>query len=285
MKIHTIQTGKTQITQNWLIGRGPDKLRFVYTLFDRRTTDWLPIYTWVIEHPEGLIVVDTGIPTNANAPIYFPPYMRLVQRAARFDMTPDQEIGLQMRRRGLSPDDVRWVVLTHLHQDHEGGLHHFPQAEFVVSRKEWEAAQGFKGRLAGYLNNRWPNWFSPKLINFSEARIAPFSGSFTLTQRGDVHLVPTPGHSTGHQSVIVEAGEQAIFFAGDASYTQELLIADTVDGVGPDSAAQHDTHKRILQFAARMPTIYLPSHDPDAERRLRDKTPIQKYSEVELLRF
>jgi hypothetical protein len=68
MKIHAISTGKVKITQNWRIGREDDPLRLVHTFFDRRFTDWLPIFCFVVEHPEGLIVIDTGIPANANAP-------------------------------------------------------------------------------------------------------------------------------------------------------------------------------------------------------------------------
>ena len=62
MKIHAISTGKVKITQNWQVAREGDPLRLAHTLFDRRFTDWLPIFCYVIEHPEGLIVIDTGIP-------------------------------------------------------------------------------------------------------------------------------------------------------------------------------------------------------------------------------
>ncbi|MCA9910037.1 MAG: MBL fold metallo-hydrolase, partial [Anaerolineae bacterium] len=133
MDIHAIQTGSVQITRNWRIGHGAYLPRLARTLLDTQKTDWLPVLTWVIEHPEGLIVVDTGIPADANKTVYFPPFMPLIQRAASFQVTPGDEIGGQMMVHGWSPDDVRWVVLTHLHQDHDGGLHWFPQAEFIVA--------------------------------------------------------------------------------------------------------------------------------------------------------
>ena len=274
MKVHALSTGTVQITQNWMIGQGEGPMRLARTLFDTDFTEDLPIFCYVIEHPEGLIVVDTGIPADANRPVYFPPYMRLIQRAARFDMSPEQEIGSQMRRIDLEPQDVRWVVLTHLHQDHEGGLHHFPNAEFVIARREWQAARGLKGRLGGYLNHRWPEWLSPTLVEFTGRRFGPFPEHQTLTRAGDVHLVPTPGHSAGHMSVIVEEEDHVLFLAGDASYSQELLRAGAVDGIGPSPALQRETHHRMRTYAAEQPTVFLPSHEWDARRRLAAREPI-----------
>ncbi len=280
MNIHVIETGRVKITENWRTGRGDGIKRLVNTLFDSEFTAWLPIYVWVIEHPEGLIVIDTGIPADANKRIWFPPFMPLVQRAAKFDMTPEQEVGPQLQRLGCSPDDVRWVVLTHLHQDHDGGLHHFPNAEFIVSRKEWAAATGFKGRLNGYLNQRWPDWFQPQLVDFDQAPFGAFPSHRTLTNSGDVHLVPTPGHSPGHLSVILVEGDLSIVFAGDASYTEDMLIADMADGIGPDPQAQHDSHMQILAYAEQNPTVYLPSHDPGSKMRLENRTLINEKREL-----
>ena len=120
-------------------------LRLINALSDRRFTDWLPIYCTVIEHPEGLIVIDTGIPATPTIRLYFPPHIRLLQRAAPFQITPEQEIGAQMQARGLDPRDVRWVISTHLHQDHDGGMGCFPNAEFLIAREEWAAGAGIQG--------------------------------------------------------------------------------------------------------------------------------------------
>jgi glyoxylase-like metal-dependent hydrolase (beta-lactamase superfamily II) len=200
--------------------------------------------------------------------------MPLVQRAAKFDVTSEQEVGPQLQQLGFKADDVRWVLLTHLHQDHDGGLHYFPNAEFIVSRQEWAAATGFKGRMNGYLNQRWPDWFEPRLADFDEGPFGPFPGHLPVTRSGDVHLIPTPGHSTGHLSVMLVEGDQTIFFAGDTSYTEDLLIAQKADGIGPDPQAQHETHLQILAYASENPTIYLPSHDPDSKTRLENRTAI-----------
>src|SRR5712691_2578309 len=72
MRIHAIQTGTVAIKTRQLSGRGPGALRPIITLLDTTWTEPLPIYTWVIEHPEGLIVVDTGETARVAEPGYLP---------------------------------------------------------------------------------------------------------------------------------------------------------------------------------------------------------------------
>jgi N-acyl homoserine lactone hydrolase len=268
MKIHAIETGRVCVTERWRHGEGEGFRRILNAWFDKAMTDWLPIYVWVVEHPEGLIVVDTGIPFDANKPRYFPPFMPLIQRAAVFDISLEEQIDHKMRILGLEPKDVRWVVLTHLHQDHDGGLHHFPNSEILVSRDEWNFASGFKGRMNGYLNQRWPRGLAPTLVDFDDGAYGPFAGNTMLTNTGDVRLVPTPGHSPGHLSVLLKEGDTTIMFAGDTSYTERHLVNMMADGVGTDIDAEIETHRKILAYAAENPTVYLPSHDPDALKRL-----------------
>ncbi|HEX2623394.1 MAG TPA: N-acyl homoserine lactonase family protein [Phototrophicaceae bacterium] len=284
MKTHLISTGYVKVTHNWREGKGSGTMRLLNTLFDSHQTDWLPIYCAVIEHPEGLIVVDTGILANANTSVYFPPQVRLVQRAAPFQISADQEIGIQMQAKGLNPSDVRWVILTHLHQDHDGGLGYFPNAEFIVSRPEWAATRGFAGRMNGYMTWRWFDGFKPRLVDFTDGVYHSFTASQTLTRAGDVHIVPTPGHSVGHLSVVVEQGDHALFIAGDVAYTEDLLLKDVIDGIGPDPAAQRDSHRRIINLAAQVPLVFLPSHDPDAAHRLEHRLTIPATTQAGITR-
>jgi len=244
-------------------------MRRINTLLDRRWTEPLPIYAWVVEHPEGVIVVDTGETVRASQAGYFPAWHPYFRFAVRERVRPEDEIGPQLRALGIDPQrDVRWLVMTHLHTDHAGGLAHFRGVDTLVSRAEYANARSFFGRIEGYPNNRWPDWFAPRLLDFAARPYGPFQQSLSLTTSGDVILVPTPGHTGGHLSVIVQDGDRVIFLAGDTSYTQDLLLERAPDGVGADAAQEIDTHRRILQLAQSMPTVYLPAHDPDAARRL-----------------
>jgi glyoxylase-like metal-dependent hydrolase (beta-lactamase superfamily II) len=183
---------------------------------------------------------------------------------------PEQEIGPQLELLGFSPSDVRRVVLTHLHTDHAGGLHHLAASEILVSRIELGLASGTMGKLRGYLPHRWPDWFQPTPVDFPEdAPFGPFPTSRSLTRAGDVTLLPTPGHTPGHVSVAVRAGDHLVLLAGDTSYTQQLMLDGVADGVTNDAATARDTLRRLRELTRAQPTVYLPSHDPDAARRLQ----------------
>jgi glyoxylase-like metal-dependent hydrolase (beta-lactamase superfamily II) len=273
IRIHAIQTGTVAVKARQRRGSGPKPVRLVNTLRDPEWTEPLPILAWVIEHPEGLIVVDTGETSRSSQPGYFPrwhPYFRFGVRTA---VLPDQEIGPQLQRLGLSPDDVRWVVLTHLHTDHAGGLSHFPSSEILVTRDELKDASGRLGVVRGYLPQHWPDWFDPTTVEFGDVPFGPIKRSQPLTSAGDVILLATPGHTPGHMSVAVDAGERLVILAGDASYTEELMLEGAADGVTADPATATETLGALRALSEQRPCVYLPTHDPASQKRLAALTP------------
>jgi N-acyl homoserine lactone hydrolase len=273
MRIHALQTGTVAIKQVQR-SRRPSGNPILNILRDPNWTEPLPIFAFVIEHAEGLIVVDTGETARVTEPGYFPRWHPYFRYGAREWVQPEEEIGPQMRAMGLDPNDVRWVLLTHLHTDHAGGLAHFPKAEHLVARSEYANATSTMGLVRGYLPNRWPRWFNPTLIDMQPEPIEPFPGSYPVTQAGDVCFVPTPGHTAGHLSVLVTAPEVNYFLAGDASYTLALMLAEQVDGVAPDRLAAKQTLERVHAFCRAAPTVYLPSHDPDTSDRLANRVAV-----------
>jgi N-acyl homoserine lactone hydrolase len=271
MKIHAIQTGTVAIKARQVAGVGRGTRRQLNMLLDRRWTEPLPIYAFAIEHPEGVIVVDTGEIARTAEPDYFPRWHPFFRFGLREDVAPEEEIGPQLHRLGIAPGDVRWVVMTHLHTDHAGGLHHFPISEILVSRGDLALASGRRGRLRGYPNNRWPTWFDPTVVDLAPTPYGPFEESRTLTAAGDVTIVPLPGHTPSQIGLLLDEGDDVVLFAGDASYTEDLMLRGIVDGPSPDDAIARRTHERIRTLAAERPTVYLVAHDPDAGTRLAER--------------
>lgn len=267
VRIRAIQTGKVGVKEKYMYGEGQGIRRLLNTLTDKTWLEPLPIYAWVIEHPEGIVVVDTGESHLASLGGYFAQWHPFT-RDARMYVSPEEEIGVQLMQMGISSQDVRQVILTHMHTDHIGGLHHFPHSEILVGRKEYETAQGLRGRLMGYLPQRFPRWLHPRLVDFTSEAVGPFPSSFPLTKANDIVLIPTPGHSAGHLSVLVREEEKTIFLAGDPSFTEKMLLDQLIDGTAPDEQAARQTLKQILEYVRTVPTVYLPSHDPEARERL-----------------
>jgi glyoxylase-like metal-dependent hydrolase (beta-lactamase superfamily II) len=180
--------------------------------------DWsneaLPVNAFLVHHPQGLCLFDTGQTARAADPGYLPwwhPYLRL----ARFELGREDEIGAQLGERGIDPAALRWVVLSHLHTDHVGGVGAFAGAEVIVSRVEWEHARGIPGRLRGYVPQHWP-LAEPVLVDLSGPPVGPFAGSFDVAGDGRLLLVPTPGHTPGHVSLVVR---KTAFLGGDVAHS------------------------------------------------------------------
>lgn len=272
MKIHAIQTGTVEIKKNQLIGKGPKALRLVNVLLGKEWVEPVPIYAWVIEHNEGVIVVDTGDTARTSESGYFPRWQPYYRLAVRFHVKPEDEIGVQLKKMGITQRDVKKVILTHMHTDHAGGLHHFPESQIYVNMPEYKRSLGLPGKAIGYLPHRAPAWFSPNAIVFANEKFGPFHKFCNVTSRADVKVVATEGHTPAHISVIATIEDVNYFLAGDTSYSEENFLKRIADGVSPDPNIAVNTMRNILSFAGSHPTVYLPTHDPQSEIRLKNKT-------------
>jgi N-acyl homoserine lactone hydrolase len=268
MRIHAIQTGRVLIKASQVVGRGRGLARRLAPLFDAEWSDWLPVYAYAIEHRDGVILIDTGASASFKRLPRWHPYFRF---CVRFDIEPEEEAGPQLKALGIGLADVKRVVLTHLHIDHDGGLGHFPTSEILVSPAELQRAKGVAGQLRGCLPQRWPRAFDPTPLVLSDGPYGPFPRSKRLTADGAIVAVTTPGHTRDHLSVVVEDGDKTVFIAGDASYNEGTMLKGTLDGVSDDEAQAAATLAGVQAFVQAQPTIYLPAHDPEAAQRLAER--------------
>ncbi|MEM9775865.1 MAG: N-acyl homoserine lactonase family protein [Chloroflexota bacterium] len=266
IKIHHIQTGYVAVKTAHREYDGPDGRGIPAIVFDRQWTDWMPISVWVIEHPEGVIVVDTGETERATRSGYHQGGDAFFYGSfLRFALTKEDEVGPQMATLGIPTNEVRWVVQTHLHGDHMGGMGEFTRAEFFVAREDYPQS-------TGALPYHYPDWLDPRFSNFSTNPIASFQGSQPITKAGDVFIVPTPGHSLGHQSVVLRDGDTHYFFAGDTSFDDIQLLGSITAGIVADPATSRSSLKLIRDYCEMFDTVYLPSHDPESRSRLLTKS-------------
>ncbi len=272
--ITAIETGKARMKTAQQTGRdGRNAIQRKIDIF--RDPHWvkpMPILCYLIEHPEGRFLVDTGDTWRNSVPGYLPRWNPFFTKQVQIKVAPLEEIGPRLHAMDIDPArDIAAVILTHFHHDHTGGLDHFPHNRIIASRESFEESRGLKGMVMGCLPQRWPTWFQPELVELDGPAVGPFPASRSITRDGRIFLVPTPGHAKGHVSVVVRDSHLTYFFGGDAFYHEANLRAEKADGVTYDPALSIATLQAIKRFATEQPTIMLPAHDPDSLARLSSR--------------
>lgn len=137
--VSVISTGTVQIHPQQRNGtRLP---LFVWLMGSRSWTPPLSINVYVIEHASGLVLFDTGQDrASVTDPDYFPGGFAglLYGRLARFQIGPQDSLTAKLASAGYTASDVRLAILSHLRQDHIGGIPYLPKTEFIVADAEWQ---------------------------------------------------------------------------------------------------------------------------------------------------
>ncbi len=258
--IHPLTTGHVRIHDKMHRGEGTGLRRRARILRKGPMGELLPIHAWLIEHPEGLMLVDAGETHRARSATF-----------AEFHVTREDELDRRLEAAGFAPADVKTVVLTHIHGDHSNGLPHVPGATVLANQREIAVAHSPMGRLQRAVARQpLPPSFDPRPISLDGPPLGAFTTSKALTADGRVVAVPAPGHTLGHMAILVLQPDHHVLLGGDSAYDQAQLQELRVDGVSPKDDVAIATMKTILAHAEATPTVYLPSHDPQSARRLRE---------------
>jgi glyoxylase-like metal-dependent hydrolase (beta-lactamase superfamily II) len=172
LKITAIQTG-TGNPPTRLIA-SPQNIgtlrRQIGIMRDRHRTGPHPIYAYLIEHPEGLLLVDTGDTARKSDRDYLG-RLNPIRSSTDIRVAPEEQVGPQLNAMGIRSKDVRTVIMTHLHHDHTGGLRHFPHSCILATAECLKVARR-RGALAGAVPKTWPIWFDPEPLAFSGPPLA-----------------------------------------------------------------------------------------------------------------
>jgi glyoxylase-like metal-dependent hydrolase (beta-lactamase superfamily II) len=176
------------------------------------------IYCLLLETSDGLLLVDTGFGLGD----YSQPtrLVRTFTASMRARVDPDETAVRQVTRLGYAPEDVRHIVMTHLHLDHSGGLPDFPHAKVHVHTAEHQAAMqrsGFLGKF--YIPEHWqhgPDWVLHETPDWGWYGFESIQVVADLSPK--VLLIPLPGHTPGHCAVALETPNGWLLHCGDATY-------------------------------------------------------------------
>jgi N-acyl homoserine lactone hydrolase len=245
--------------------------RLPRALMAKGDTVRMPCLSFVLRHPTaGVILVDTGFHPDLLArgagDFGFP--LRVVFRGVRPEPTA---FDAQLRERGIDPDGVTQVVMTHLHGDHTSGMRLLPRAEFVVSAEELRTARGRGAATKGFAAGHLPGDARFRVVDIAGGEpFGPFARSIDLLGDGSVRLLGTPGHTPGHLSVLVETADRGpVLLVGDAAYTRRSIEERILPLLTDDDVAAQGTLDALHAYVRDNPrTTVIPTHDPDAWREL-----------------
>ena len=274
-RVSVVSTGTVQIRPEHVESNGTPLLWWLNT--SRRWTAPRPINVYVIEHTGGLVLFDTGQDrrsvTDAD---YFPGGFigHNYRRLAKFDVPESATLSTRLAALGYDIADVRVAILSHLHQDHIGGLRELPPtAQVLASAAELAEVDKRFALLGGLMRDHillpGVQWVPVTPQATDDDAIAPFTAARDVMGDGSLLLLPTPGHTPGSLSLLLRsAGLPTMLFVGDLTYDVELLAADRVPGVG-HRAGLHATTRLVNELAAKHPGMpVLAAHDPSAAARL-----------------
>jgi N-acyl homoserine lactone hydrolase len=275
-RVAVLSTGSVAIRPEHV---GPTRKSQTNWLFTSRSwTKPLPINVYVIEHARGLVLFDTGQDrASVTDATYFPRGILGVaySRLARFEIGEGDTLTRQLRAAGYDIAKVTTVIISHLHQDHIGGLPELGHAEILVSSDEW-ASLGrprpvMRGLLTSHIDLPGLRWrridFSPLGTN----DLSPFTRGLDLFDDGSLVILPTPGHTPGSVSLLVRRpGQRPLLFIGDLSYDNDLMERGGVPGSGDRHEMQAST-ELVNRLRATLPgLVVLGAHDPSAAGRLNE---------------
>jgi 4-pyridoxolactonase len=233
-KVRLLDSGTLVIDQShitWNIGAGTP-VRF-------------PVYSVLIEHPEGLFLFDTGYDLD------------LVNEKLAFELpeqTPQQTIPAQLELCGFKTTDVDAVVNSHLHFDHCGGNKHLTKATTYLHELEYREAKAPEPfERLGYADTGWDH---------PDATFSLLSGDVQLAK--GLHLFYTPGHTIGHYSLLVEMEDRKpLLFMADVTYTPEGLEREIQAGFHNNPVDGVRSIRRIKQIAREWDAEIFFTHSMD----------------------
>jgi glyoxylase-like metal-dependent hydrolase (beta-lactamase superfamily II) len=231
----------------------------------------IPIGFFVIKHPKGNVLFDTG---NNDKLITDSTYWGKLASVFSAKMTPEDAIDVQLAKIGLKPDDIKYVVVSHMHLDHGGNVAKFPNSTLIIQDDELTFAmfpdEPFAG---GYIPGdaqvlRSPVGSSkPSLMNMIR-----LEGDYDIFGDGSIVIHRSRGHTKGSQMLVVRLPKTGTtILTADAAYFRENVEKNLIPNIvlAYDPAGIVKGYDWIRRMMATENANFFTAHDPDAYKAMK----------------
>ena len=278
VRVHALPTGTVRIKHCHRQLCGPEqrsyRRRFFDILRDDRFVEPMPIWTYLIEHPAGRFLIDTGGDTAFADPDSWscdPVSGRINRSILAVDVRAGERLGERLAALDLEPAQLEAAIITHLHVDHTGGVAELDVPVYLGAR-DLDAARDIGATLCRFVTGA-------QLVPLGAAEGAPRPGDagdaqlgpgHALTKDGRLRVYPTPGHTPGSLTVRLESDQGDLWFIGDTSFDERHLDPQApTAGIHFDMAETRALQGRLQALARTTAALMLPAHDDDVGPRLR----------------
>lgn len=272
MKIHVLHTGEVHVSPYLPFGGDncwPLKASGIMT--PKSKWLWLPVSVYLIEHPKGCILVDTGWHREMSPDGVYDRKAQIKSLGNRRlfmvnqgRIPKGQAIDEQLASMGLKPSDIDYVLLTHLDCDHANGLKLVKDAKHImVSRAEMNNIRKGLTSFARY-QTRWWKGVDMELFDWN-ADEGPVGRSYDLFGDGSVQMINIPGHSEGLCAVKIRNNEgRFVLLFSDGGYARKSWEHMITSGICQDKKLQRQSLQWIREQSMLPECIEsLASHDAD----------------------
>lgn len=272
--VHVFSTGSVAQHEEHRYG---SRLPALWWVLMSRSWVEIPINVFLIEHRNGLVLFDTGMDPAIRAdPSYIssPLGRWLLDKIFQLSITPEDSLTHKLEALGFSAADVKLAIVSHLHFDHVGGISEIPDAELLVSAKEWEQLSALHPEhdwiLREHIELPSAKWCQIDFTSTDDPLLRPFGSSYDIFADGSMILLPTPGHTVGSMSLLVKSEDfPPLLCVGDLTYELDMLMNDRIPGRG-DASSLLESFAKVRALKEQLPNlIILPSHDSKASDVLR----------------